>query len=283
MGRRIDLHAHTCCSDGSLTPAELVRLARKKELDVLAVTDHDTMEGVSEAMAEGEQIGIEVIPGIEFSTMEEGHDVHMVGLFLDRECRELKEFLKTVVDRRKDRNHKMVQRLMDAGFALTWEDTAALGDGIWTRGNLAQLLVDLGYGSSVSECMHLYLSPGCVGYEPKVAVSPAEAIQIVHRAGGLVFVAHFYQIDKKSLENSARICRKILAMGADGLETRYSCYDETMEHMAEEMAQDYNCLRSGGSDFHGKIKPGLELGDGYGHLEVPEEYLVCMKRKLGII
>ncbi|MCD8124897.1 MAG: PHP domain-containing protein [Lachnospiraceae bacterium] len=275
--RSIDLHAHTCCSDGSLSPTELVQLAAERGLVALAVTDHDTVAGVAEALAAGERYGVEVIPGIELSTMEEGYDVHMVGLFVDPENPGLQEALAEIVRRRIQRNERMVDRLIGLGLPISREDVAAQGGGVLTRGNLAQILVEHGAAPSVREAMNRYLVKGRPGYEPKVAPTPAEAAEILHRAGGLAFVAHFHQIDRGDLVHSAEIARSILRAGADGLETRYSEFTPEMQGMAEEIAEEFGCLRSGGSDFHGKLKPGLELGTGYEDLRVPYSYLQAMK------
>lgn len=277
-GKWIDLHAHTSCSDGSMTPTEVVELAAQRGLAAVAITDHDTTEGIKEAMEAGHRLGIEVIPGIEFSTMQEGFDVHMVGLFVDPDDPGLQCALETIVENRRKRNERMVQNLRNAGLDLTPGDVATLGDGIWTRGSLAGLLVEKGYASSVKDGMERYLLKGKPGYEPKVAPTPAEATEVLHQAGALSFVAHFHQIVRKDLDASMEICRHILEAGADGLETRYSEFDEKMQQMAEKTAEEFQCLRSGGSDFHGQLKPGLELGTGYEDLRVPYDYLEAMKQ-----
>lgn len=279
--RLVDLHAHTCCSDGSLSPEELVRLAKEKGLAAVAVTDHDTTAGLAAALSEGARQGIQVIPGIEFSTSLEDHEVHMVGLFLRPGCPKLQASLKQMRRDREERNIRSVEKLKEAGFAVSLEDLKAFGEGaVLTRGHIGALLVERGYAPDVKTAIRTYLSRGNVGYVKRKTPPPEEAIQRIHEAGGLVFVAHPHQICRRDREESLRLCRKILAQGADGLETRYCEYDGWWRQQTESIAQEFDCLRSGGSDFHGALKKGLELGSGYGDLEVPYEFLARMREVL---
>ena len=243
--KTVDLHAHTTASDGSYTPAELVRYAKEK----------------------GARLGIRVIPGIELSTRVGGCDVHMVALFINCKNKALIRKLEEMAARRRERNLNMVDKLQAAGFRIGRADLESLGTGkIIARGHIAQILIDRGYASNLKEALLKYLSKGGPGYAPKEAPAPEECIRLAHEAGGLVFVAHLHQIDPASRENCVRICRQLLKAGADGA--------------AESLAQEYGCLRSGGSDFHGRLKKGLDLGSGYGDLAVPYEFVEAMEEKL---
>lgn len=273
MAKRVDLHAHTNCSDGQLTPTELVELAARKGLAALAVTDHDTIMGLEEALAAGSRLGVEVVPGMEFSTKLENRDVHLICLYPDPGSEALRQALAVIADNREARNRRVIQRLSDAGFPMSWEEVTAGHPGVLTRGNLGQAMVDKGYVSTVKEAIEGYISRGKVGYEPRVCPDTEEAVRIMHAAGASVFLAHFHQIDRKDMAHSIRLARKVIEMGIDGIETRYSEFDAVKQAAAESLAEEYGLLRSGGSDFHGRMKPGLELGDGYGTLEVPYEYL----------
>ena len=276
--RAVDLHAHTNKSDGSLAPAELVRLAAEKHLAALAVTDHDTTAGVAEAMAEGARIGVRVIPGIEMSTRADDCDVHMVGLFIDPENPDLLEKLVWTREARDRRNYDMVEKLRKAGYEISQEDLAAYEDGkILTRGNIAEILVKRGYAQTVTEGMSAFLRKGKVGYVRREVPVPEDCIRLIHQAGGLAFVAHFHQIDPKDIGHCERVARELIRCGADGLETRYCQFDDALRARAEAIASDTGCLRSGGSDFHGALKKGLELGTGYGDLFVPEHFLTAIE------
>lgn len=279
--RPVDLHAHTCCSDGSLSPEELVRLAKKKGLAAVAVTDHDTTAGLAAALSEGARQGIQVIPGIEFSTCLEDHEVHMVGLFLRPGCSTLQASLEQMRRDREERNFRSVEKLEKAGFAISREDLKAFGEGVvLTRGHIGGLLVERGYAPDVKTAIQEYLSRGTVGYVKRKTPPPEEAIRRIHEAGGLVFVAHPHQICRGDAQESLRLCREILSQGADGLETRYCEFDDWWRQQTEAIAREFGCLRSGGSDFHGALKKGLELGSGYGNLEVPYEFLSRMREAL---
>jgi len=277
MKEAVDLHAHTNRSDGTLTPVELVRLAKEKGLAAVAVTDHDTTAGVEEALAEGERIGIRVIPGIEMSTSLDGCDVHLIGLFVDIHNAALQDRLHEVLEDRNERNKHSVRHLQEKGFLVSQRDLDAYGaDKILTRGNIAEILVKKGYAEDIKDAMEKYMCRGKVGYARRRVPDPSECIRLLHNAGARVFVAHLHQIDLKDPEHSMDICRRILAMGADGLETEYCEFDEVWKVRAKEIAGEYDCLESGGSDFHGSLKKGLELGTGYGDLFVPAAFLERM-------
>ena len=279
--RLVDLHAHTDCSDGTLSPAELIHLAKQKGLSAIAVTDHDTTRGLTAAMAEGARIGIEVIPGIEFSTSLEEKEIHMIGLFLRPECPKLQESLEEMRRDRLERNRKSVRKLQEAGFLISEVDLGRFGgEAILTRGHIGKLLVERGYAPDVKTAIRTYLTRGGAGYVKRKTPPPAEAIKRIHEAGGLVYVAHPHQISRKDPEESLRICRDIIKAGADGLETRYCEYDDWWRERTEAIAEEFGCLRSGGSDFHGSLKQGLELGSGYGDLAVPYWFLEKMRGAL---
>ena len=276
----IDLHAHTSCSDGSFSPAQLVRLAAEKKLTAVAVTDHDTTAGLAEACRAGAEAGVEVVPGIEFSSEYEHRTVHLTALFIDAGNEDLQRGLAWAKEQRDGRNERMLRKLRDAGFDIDPARLPAEEGRVLTRGNIAQLLVDKGYAASVKEGMTEFLVRGKVGFVEHEMLSPADCIRLAHAAGGRIFVAHINQIDRKDPENGARIAETIIRIGADGLETLYAEYDLYVNRLAEGIAVRTGCLRSGGSDFHGALKPGLELGTGYGDLYVPDLFLTRIRESL---
>ena len=277
----VDLHAHTTASDGSYTPTELVRYAKEKGLSAIAITDHDTIAGVEEASIEGRKLGIRVIPGAELSTRMDDCDVHMTSLFINCKNKQLIKRLDDMAASRQDRNYKMVDKLHEAGFQIDRSDLDALGEGkILARGHIAQILIARGYATELKEALRKYLSKGTPGYVQKEVLSPEECIQLVHDAGGLIFVAHLHQIDPQDPEHCKDVARRLIRMGADGLETQYCEFDDEWRQATEQIAQECGCLRSGGSDFHGAMKKGLDLACGYGDLQVPYTFLEAMDAEL---
>lgn len=277
----VDLHAHTTASDGSYTPTELVRYAKKKGLSAIAITDHDTIAGVEEASIEGRKLGIRVIPGAELSTRMDDCDVHMTSLFVNCKNKQLIKRLDDMAASRQERNYKMVDKLHEAGFQIDRSDLDALGEGkILARGHIAQILIARGYATELKEALRKYLSKGTPGYVQKEVLSPEECIQLVHDAGGLIFVAHLHQIDPQDPEHCKDVARRLICMGADGLETQYCEFDDEWRQATEQIAQECGCLRSGGSDFHGAMKKGLDLACGYGDLQVPYTFLETMDAEL---
>lgn len=277
----VDLHTHTTASDGSYTPTELVKYAKQKGLSAIAITDHDTVAGVEEASMEGEELGIRVIPGAELSTRVDDCDVHMTSLFINCKNKQLIKRLDDMAASRQERNYKMVDKLHEAGFQIDRRDLDALGEGkILARGHIAQILIARGYATELKEALRKYLSKGTPGYVQKEVLSPEECIQLVHDAGGLIFVAHLHQIDPQDPEHCKDVARRLIRMGADGLETQYCEFDDEWRQATEQIAQECGCLRSGGSDFHGAMKKGLDLACGYGDLQVPYTFLEAMDAEL---
>lgn len=279
--RVVDLHTHSTASDGTISPTRLVEYAKEKGLSAIALTDHDTVAGLDEARAAGARLGVEVIPGIELTTVVEGRDVHLVGLYIDPEHPAITRELEGMVQGRLRRNRNIIAQLRAAGLEIYKEDMAQFGDAIITRGHIAKVLMDRGYVTTLQEAHDRYLSKGQVGYANRETPSPRACIDAVHRAGGLVFVAHVNRIHRGDPDHSLAICRQVLAAGADGLETLYCQYDSFWEEATEALAREMGVLRSGGSDYHGDIKAGLDLGTGYGGLAVPHRFLDAIRQRLG--
>lgn len=270
----IDLHSHTTASDGSKTPAELVRLAKEAGLSALAITDHDTVAGLAEAIAEGERLGIRVIPGVELSTKLDGHDVHIVGLFIDVNNAEFIDYINYQRDIREGRNLAMMGKIMQLFPDIELSDFDELDSTrVLTKGNFGEIIYRTGHADSVSDAIQKYLLKGGPAHVPRKHVAPDAAIDIIHKAGGKAILAHFNQIVRSDRDEAEAYARQIISMGVDGLETRYSEFDDDYRCRAENLAKEYGILRSGGSDFHGDVKPDIKIGVGRGDLEVPDEFL----------
>ena len=279
MTTRCDFHTHTTASDGSFTPEELVRYAKEKQTAVLAVTDHDTIGGLARALAEGKRIGQQVIPGIEITTRLEGCEIHLIGLFVDWQDPGFASRIDVLSKTRDLRNMQMIEKLRAHGFAITRQDLSRFSGSILTKAHIGQILVERGYAATVMDAVNAYLRKGGIGYVERVTPAPGDAISLIHQAKGLAFVAHTNQIDRNSRDHSCELCRRLLRIGADGLETRYCEFDNDWRCRTEAIAEEFRCLRSGGSDFHGTFKKGLDLLNGYGDLEVPYAFYEAMQQK----
>lgn len=274
----IDLHTHSICSDGTLSPKELIKYAKEKNLVAIALTDHDTVEGLKEASEEAERLGIELIPGVEIAAEFNGSEIHILGLFIDINSNELKTALDDMKVRRETRNKKLVELFNAAGIDMTYNEVVATAQGnIITRAHFAKVLVKRGYGESISEVFKAYLSPGSDTYIMRELFSYEEAIQLIHKAGGFAVLAHpkEYRIDKKETDAMVKLLKK---EGLDGIEAIYTTNAPEDEAFQRFLAEKYNLFITGGSDFHGENKPKIDLGVGFGKLRIPEAIILKIKK-----
>ena len=270
---RIDLHSHTTASDGSLTPEDLVRLAKQQGVATLALTDHDTITGLPRAMAEGEQAGVEVIPGIEISCLYGETELHILGYFINPDDPHLEPALAQYRASREDRNPRIVQRLQELGCALTYAEVkAAAGTATVGRPHIAQALVRRGYVNSVSEAFDRYLADDAPAYIPRLLPSPAEAIGLIRQIGGIPVLAHPAYTSRLK-EPFEQACETLKRLGLLGIEAIYSSHNRRQTDRYRSISRNQGLLVTGGSDFHGEAKPNLLVGTGYGNLEVPADLL----------
>lgn len=276
----IDLHVHSIRSDGSFTPKELVDYAVKKGLKAMALTDHDTIDGLDEMLEYAKDKPIEIIPGIEYSTEYNGRDVHIVGLFIDYKAPVFQDYLERFQQSRTDRNHKLCANLQQAGIDITYEELlCAFPDAVITRAHYAKLLLDKGYVKSRNEAFDKYLGDHTPYFVHREKITPEEVIDVTRRAGGIPILAHpmLYGLGNEQLD---LLVKRLKAAGLMGIEAFYSTHSFADERKIRKLAQKHRLLLSGGSDFHGENKPGLDLATGYGNLYVPEELLEKMRQAL---
>lgn len=276
----VDLHVHSNKSDGSFTPSELVNYAIEKGLRAFALTDHDTTEGLDEAIAAAKGKEIEVIPGIEFSTEYEGKDIHIVGLYIDYKSEVFSKQIQAFVDSRTLRNQKMCANLQSAGIDISYEKLlAAFPGAVITRAHYAKYLLDHGAVNSIPEAFDKYLGDHTRYFVPREKVTPMQAVQLILDAGGIPVLAHptLYHMSDKRLE---LLLYRLKEAGLAAMECIYSTYTPSEERQMKKFADKYGLLPSGGSDFHGTTKPKLDLAAGYGNLAVPEEILTNLKKWL---
>ena len=284
--RAIDLHTHTCKSDGSYTPTELVDYAIEKNLAAVAITDHDSIEGLDEAVAHAAALrerglpSVEMIPGIEFSTKYEKQDVHIVGLYISYEREAFQSALGSFVDSRVSRNRKMCENLQGAGIDITYEKLLAMyPDAVITRAHYASYLLEHGYVKSRQDAFARYLGDHTKYFVPREKVTPSQAVDLILKADGVPILAHppLCHMGNDRLDT---LVSSLKADGLMGIEVFYSTYSNQDVRDMQRLAAKYNLLVSGGSDFHGANKPGLDLGCGYGKLYIPEETLLKIKAAL---
>lgn len=282
--RAIDLHTHTAKSDGSFSPTELVDYAIEKNLAAVAITDHDTIEGLDEAITHAAALqekglpGIEVIPGIEFSTKYEKQDVHIVGLYIAYNSPVFLEPLNAFVNSRTRRNIKMCENLQSADIDITYEKLQKrFPDAVITRAHYASYLLEQGYVKSRQDAFAQYLGDHTKYFVPREKITPAQAVALILQAGGVPILAHppLYHMGQERLD---ALTASLKEDGLMGIEAFYSTYTNQDVRDMLHLAKKYDLLLSGGSDFHGANKPGLDLGCGYGKLFVPEDLLTNMKK-----
>ncbi|MGN0135103.1 PHP domain-containing protein [Anaerotignum sp.] len=278
----IDLHTHSTYSDGTYTPAKLVELAKKIGLSALALTDHDTIDGLEEFQAAGKALGMETIPGIEFAALWEHHhrpEIHIVGLGLCPSHPVLWERMKDIRQSRDIRNKKMCEKLSSIGLPITLEEVSANAGGeIITRAHFANVLLQKGYIKKKEDAFARYISPGMPGYVEREFLSPALCIRTIKEAGGAAVLAHptLYGLD---LEQLAELCRELIPYGLDGIECQYSTYSPAETKAITALAEHMGLLPSGGSDFHGKNKPNIHLGSGKSNLAIPYGFWEELKKR----
>lgn len=285
--RAVDLHTHSNKSDGSFSPADLVDYAVTKGLCAVALTDHDTIDGLEEAVSHAEALrqadkpSVEVVPGIEFSTKHEDKDVHIVGLYIAYDAPELRARLQAFVDSRTGRNIKMCRNLKEAGIDITYEKLKERNpDAVITRAHYASYLFEEGYVRNRQEAFAKYLGDHTKYFVPREKVTPAQAVELILQVGGIPILAHppLYHMGRERLDG---LVASLKDVGLMGIESLYSTYTNQDERDMMRLADKYDLLLSGGSDFHGANKPNLDLGIGYGRLFVPEEFLTTMKKATG--
>lgn len=275
----VDLHVHSNKSDGTFTPSELVTMAIEKNLTALALTDHDTTDGLEELANAAAGKPLAVVPGIELSTEYEGKDIHIVGLFIDPTQSDFRAHLKAFVESRDDRNRKMCANLQEAGIPISYEALQEANPGsVITRAHYGTWLLEHGVVSSVADAFSKYLGDHTPYFVPREKVTPQQAVSLIQKAGGLAILAHpiLYRMSRERLDI---LVRRLKEVGLTGIEAIYATYNSREENQIRQLASKYDLLLSGGSDFHGFAKPKLELGTGYGHLCVPDEVYFSLKKE----
>ncbi len=253
---RADLHSHSTASDGTFTPTELITHAKEIGLAGLCITDHDTVNGYAEAIDAAQSLGLLLGSGVEFSSTDQGMSVHVLGYDIDIHSPDVHAFCLRHIERRRKRNQNIIDKLASKGMLI---DATPLFEAIEKgkpigRPHIAKQLIDKGYVRTIQEAFDLWLGDGKPCFDPGHPISTDETLEIIHQAGGKAFLAHPHFIKKKG-----EIAR-LLSKPFDGIECYYSKCTPAQEKKWIDEATKRGLLISGGSDFHGAIKPHIPLG-----------------------
>ena len=286
----VDLHCHSTASDGTFAPADVVRLARDRNLSGLALTDHDTIGGVAEASAEAKRLGIDFLPGIEISA-EYPHPgtMHVLGYGVDPESAVLRDLTRTLLEGRDNRNPRIIARLRELGVAITREEVEleAKAAEAETEGkrkpigrpHIAAILLRKGYVSSIKQAFDKYLAPGGLAYFDKERLSPRRALEMIRESGGLPVLAHPVQLRTGNDAQLERAVKDLVDMGLAGLEVIHSDHDAGLIEKYSALADRYGLLKTGGSDFHGTNKKDIDLGTANTR-RVPRQFMDALLERL---
>lgn len=277
-----DLHCHSIYSDGTCTPEEIIIEAKRIGLSSIALTDHDAIDGIEEFHKAGQKYGIETITGIELAAQHNRfhrEEIHIVGLGFDVNSVPLKRLMEQIAIDRDVRNNLLIKGFNDNGININKSDIVNKTQKRFiSKVHFAEVLIDKGYVKTKNKAFDKYLSSNCP-FCPKIDhPSPEKIISTIHAAGGVAVLAHptLYHLTDSKIE---LLVRKLKEYGLDGVEVEYTTYTTEQTKLITHIADKYNLLYSGGSDFHGTYKPGVYLGVGKGNLKISNSYWIALKER----
>ncbi len=271
MTSRIDLHTHSTASDGLYEPSVLLQQARDAGLQILALTDHDTTNGIAEASQAAHNLDIELIPGIEINTEIDKNEVHVLGYFPDYEQPEFQQVLQTLRDARVRRGQRIVEKLNEQGVNISWPRVREIAQGAVGRPHIAEALQEAGYVQSIPEAFDKYIGSHCPAYVPRYKLSPEDAIHLIASVNGLPVMAH--PLTVPGIDTLRARLPGMCQAGLAGVEVYYGPYTQQDEQALKTLADEYNLIATGGSDYHG---PGIHPTPLGGHY-VPDEAVERLK------
>lgn len=273
--KKVDFHVHTNFSDGLLSPKDVVKRASKNGVSILAITDHDTIDGISEAIEESKLHNIKIIPGIELSTNYNGESIHILGYFKDDSYKEkeLVEFLDKIKNRRIHRAKEMIQKLKDIfNIEIKFEDVIKYGENVVARPHIAKAIIDAGYPYTQDYIFDNFIGKGKPAYIETTKITVKEGVDLLHKYNALVFLAHPILINNSSISD-------FLQFNFDGIEGVYFLNSKTQETELLDFANKNNLLVSAGSDCHGDFINDTRHGD-IGDMNLDENYINLILEKL---
>ena len=277
----IDLHTHSSCSDGSLTPRLLVREAARAGLTGLALTDHDTMAGIPEALDAGRENNIEVIAGIEISAGHQGRNLHILGYGIDPNNAGLLALLAELQAIRENRNAALLDRLDSLGVRIDRDKLSASTAGLIGRPHIASQLVRHGHANSIDHAFRRYLGSSGRAYVPAAKLPVTETIPVITGAGGIAVLAHPSTLSPE-LKGVPEIVKNLADMGLGGIEVYYPGHHRQTCQTLLELAGRWNLAVTGGSDYHGALRPEVKLGGSPVMPPVPYRLLANLKERLAL-
>ncbi len=280
MPNYVDLHMHTTASDGLYSPTELMQRVKEASLRAVALTDHDTTNGIEEASRTAHSLGIEFIPGIEINTDVSGGEVHVLGYFIDYQQPAFQNTIKVLRDARVRRGERMVELLNEEGVHITWERVREIAQGSVGRPHVAQTLVEAGYAQSINEAFEKYIGNGKPAYVPRYKLTPEDAVRLIVSANGLPVIAH--PITLPGLEILRTWLPALKASGLVGLETYYGPYTQQDEQALLAIAREYSLIPTGGTDYHGPNIHPTPLGGRYVPYQAVEQLKAAAAKLQGI-
>jgi predicted metal-dependent phosphoesterase TrpH len=270
---RFDLHIHSIISDGTVQPSELVTTAAGSNLKLIALTDHDSILGVKEAVETGRKVGLPVLPAVEMDN-EWRHELHIIGLDVDPDNPTLVRALEIARDRRERRNKIIYRNLKEAGYDV--QPLVQRPESMTTKLHIAHALIKAGYAVDVRDAFSKYLRPGRPGYYTEPRFTPQQVIDIIHIADGLPILAHPCHIR----DNPHGLIRELYDMGLMGLEAYYPSSTPRQTEMYVSIARQYQMLVTCGSDFHGDNRPGVLIGCAWRNVPVLEKTYETLVRRM---
>jgi predicted metal-dependent phosphoesterase TrpH len=274
MANKVDLHTHTYYSDGALSPRELILRASEVGISHLSITDHDSIDGLEEAIHAGSEVGIEIIPGVELSATLGSKDVHILGYLFDPSNKALRKTLDLFRRERFGRAARIVKKLNQLDMPLSFESVLErAGHGAIGRPHIATALVEEGLTNTYSEAFESYIGDSGPAFEPKYRIAPEDAVDIIANAGGISILAHpgWYVTEDELV--------MLIRAGLDGIETVHPAHDKDRQRYYRGIASAYFLLESGGSDFHGGKRNDYI---NFGTYTVSQDVVQAMKRRLFI-
>jgi len=269
--RFVDLQVHTTFSDGLFSPTDVVKMAAAAKLKAVAITDHDTIDGIPEALAQGTRSRIEVIPGVEIGALCPTGTMDILGYFVDIASPSLESRLRQLREMRSERNPRILEKLHDLGIDITYNEVLeAAGTGAAVgRPHIARVLVKHGHAKDVQSAFERYLGRNAPAYVPKERLPSAAVIDLIRESGGVPVLAHPDTIGVGLGAELDLLVARLVGEGLLGIEAMYSGYDTRTENILSHLADKHNILITGGSDFHGDPSSDIQIGVGRGDLRMP--------------
>ena len=277
----IDLHVHTTMSDGTLTPRQVVQLAKEKGLKAIAITDHDNTSGIQEALEAGDELGLEIIPGVEISAAYNFGTLHILGYFIDYNHGELTTKCEWLRSERANRISKILNKLKEQGILISEDDVNDESKGNSPgKPHVANLIHKKGHTKSYQEAFDKYLDKGTSTYVPKVKLDPEDAIRLIQNAGGVAAIAHPHSLNIQDSDRLYDVIKSFSLMGVKAIEVYYPLHTAEQTQLYLSIAEKLNLLVTGGTDFHGSNKPGVALGVIPGMNHIPYDIITNIKNRL---